>query len=86
MLTIDGRAAYAHVGESVATAVLAAGLCATRHAPVSGAPRAPFCLMGSCFECLMTIDGKPNRQACMTPVRAGMQVETGRGRPSLADA
>jgi len=31
--------------------------------------------MGVCYDCLVTIDGQPNRQACMTPVRDGMRVE-----------
>lgn len=82
-LTIAGRNVTAGAGESVATAALAAGVLPTRYAPVSGAPRAPYCLMGACFECLMTIDGAPNRQACMTAVRDGMVVEPQTARPSL---
>ena len=35
-----------------------------------------LCGMGVCYECLVTVDGAPNRQACMTRVRAGMKVET----------
>jgi len=31
-------------------------------------------MMGVCFECLVEIDGRPNVQACMTPVRDGMAV------------
>ncbi|WP_028583489.1 (2Fe-2S)-binding protein [Desulfogranum mediterraneum] len=37
--------------------------------------RAPHCLMGVCFECLVEIDGVKNRQACLEPVREGMQVK-----------
>ena len=33
--------------------------------PVTGAPRAPYCLMGVCFDCLVTIDGVGNRQGCL---------------------
>jgi sarcosine oxidase subunit alpha len=36
--------------------------------------------MGVCFDCLVTIDGVGNRQACLVPARAGMRVETQRGR------
>lgn len=82
-LTIAGQPVTALRGESVATAALAAGLQATRNAPVSGEPRAPYCLMGVCFECLMTIDGLPNRQACLVPVQEGMTVEPQLLRPSL---
>ena len=39
--------------------------------------------MGVCGECLVTIDGIANQRACITPVRDGMVVESGRGLPSL---
>jgi predicted molibdopterin-dependent oxidoreductase YjgC len=82
-LTIAGESVTASKGESVAAAALAAGIPATRNAPVSGDPRAPYCLMGVCFECLMIIDGKPNRQACMTQVAEGMNVALQSARPTL---
>ena len=53
-------------------AMLAAGVDHCRTTPVTGAPRAPYCLMGVCFDCLVTIDGVGNRQACLVPVREGM--------------
>ena len=71
---IDGKPVPAAPGDSVAAAMFAAGVAAFRHAPVDGAPRAPWCAMGVCFECLVEIDGEPNRQACMTPVRDGLRV------------
>lgn len=79
-IVIDGTPHPAHEGDSVAAAMLACGHLVTRTTPVSGAPRGPFCLMGTCFECLLTIDGVANRQACMTAVRPGMRIETGRGK------
>ena len=72
-LWVDGRPVKARAGDTVAAAVLAAGLRSTRTTPVSGSRRAPYCLMGICFDCLMEIDGVPNRQACMTLVEDGMQ-------------
>jgi succinate dehydrogenase/fumarate reductase-like Fe-S protein len=62
-------------GQSVAAALLAVGVLRFRANPVSGAPRGPYCMMGACFDCLVTIDGVPNAQACMTEVRDGMWVE-----------
>lgn len=59
---------------NVAAALLFAGVTACRTTPVTGAERAPFCMMGVCFDCLVEIDGVPNRQGCMTPVRDGMHV------------
>ncbi|MFO1326669.1 MAG: (2Fe-2S)-binding protein [Rubrivivax sp.] len=79
-LTIDGEAVEARAGDSVAAALLAAGRSTCRSTPVSGAARGPFCLMGTCFECLVTIDGLGNRQGCQVTVREGMRVETQRGK------
>ena len=78
-ITIDGRPAQARAGDSVAAALLAAGIEVCRTTPVSGAPRAPYCMMGVCFECLVTIDGVGNRQGCLVRVRDGMAVETQKG-------
>jgi predicted molibdopterin-dependent oxidoreductase YjgC len=78
-LTVDGEAIEAVAGDSVAAALLAAGRLATRETPVSGAPRGPHCLIGNCFDCLVEIDGRPNRQACMVAAEDGMQVRRQRG-------
>ncbi|HUH95173.1 MAG TPA: (2Fe-2S)-binding protein [Casimicrobiaceae bacterium] len=73
----------ARAGDSVAAAMLAAGLLACRTTPVSGAERGPFCMMGVCFDCLVTIDGNPNRQACLVAVRAGMRIERQSGPAAI---
>lgn len=70
----EGRPVVARAGDSVASALLIAGEVSTRTSPVSGAPRAPYCMMGACFECQMVIDGEADRQACLTPVAEGMVV------------
>jgi predicted molibdopterin-dependent oxidoreductase YjgC len=62
-------------GANLAAALLAAGVGVFRHSPVSGAPRAPFCMMGACFECLVEVDGVV-RQACMMEVSEGLKVST----------
>ena len=79
-LTVDGKEISARIGDTVATAMLAAGIGRFRTTPVSGAARAPYCLMGVCFDCLVTIDGVGSRQACLVPVRDGMAVETQLGK------
>lgn len=81
--TLDGEPVMARVGDTVATALLVAGAGATRTTPVSGAPRAPYCMMGVCFECLVVIDGVADRQACMVKVRPGMQVRRQTGGAEL---
>ena len=78
-VVIEGTEVEVPVGETVAAAALANGLIHTRTTPVSGKPRAPFCMMGVCFDCLMEIDGKPNRQACMVRVEEGMRIRRQRG-------
>jgi len=82
-VTINGQPVQVQEGETVAAAVLSHGLRSTRSTPVSGAPRAPFCLMGVCFECLMVIDGKANQRACMEQVREGMRIECQQGTGAL---
>ncbi|WNK01128.1 (2Fe-2S)-binding protein [Thalassospiraceae bacterium LMO-JJ14] len=82
-ISIDGEQVEARAGESVAAAVLAHTEGATRTTPLSDAPRAPYCMMGVCFECLMEIDGVANRQACMIRVADGMSVKRQQGARSV---
>jgi predicted molibdopterin-dependent oxidoreductase YjgC len=79
-INVDGQRVEARAGDTVAAALIAAGFWHCRTTPVSGAPRAPYCAMGVCFECLVTVDGVGNRQGCLIPVQDGMQIETQRGK------
>ncbi|MGI9413916.1 MAG: FAD-dependent oxidoreductase [Hyphomicrobiales bacterium] len=63
----EGRSIFARKGETVAAALAANGLNVFRHTP-EGAPRGQFCGMGVCQDCLVEIDGRPNRRACMTKI------------------
>jgi hypothetical protein len=83
--TIDGAPAQAFASDSVAAALLLAGITHCRTTPVSGARRAPYCMMGVCFECLVAIDGVGNRQACLIGVREGMRVETQHGARAITE-
>ncbi|MGI9333884.1 MAG: (2Fe-2S)-binding protein [Gammaproteobacteria bacterium] len=90
-LTFEGEPVAAHEGDTVAAALLGAGHVIFRSTAISGAARGPFCMMGACFECLVEIDGAPNRQACMAAVAHGMRVRRmrgarGLGGPVLEDA
>ena len=76
---IDGASTRVREGESVAAALLASGMRSCRTTSVSVAPRAPYCMMGVCFECLVEIDGVPNRQSCQIPVEEGMQIRRQQG-------
>lgn len=75
-IEINGQPVQAQAGQSVAAALLAAGVRVFRHTPTGDEPRSLFCGMGTCFECLVTIDGVPNQRACMTLVQPGMKINT----------
>lgn len=74
IIYVNGKAVHAREGESLAMAMLEAGIADFRRTPVSNAPRGPYCLMGVCFECLVEVDGRQNVQACCTEVRDAMRV------------
>lgn len=76
---IDGAPFEVPADETVAAAVLLCGFRHTRTTPVSNTPRAPFCLMGVCYECLMVVDGLANQRACKLTVAEGMKIERQRG-------
>src|SRR5215203_2315217 len=82
-LTIDGKPVQARSGDTVAAALLVAGIEHCRTTPVTGSPRLPYCPMGVCFDCLVTIDGVGNRQGCLIPVSGGMRIEIQKGRREI---
>lgn len=80
---VDGIAVAARQGDTVSAALLASGQDARRSTAVSGAPRLPYCMMGVCFDCLVTIDGVGNRQGCLMPIAEGMQIEIQKGKREI---
>ncbi len=83
-ITVDGIPVDARAGDSVSAAILAAELDGPyRLTAVSASPRAPYCMMGVCFDCLVTVDGVGNRQGCLVPVREGMQVRRQQGKREI---
>jgi predicted molibdopterin-dependent oxidoreductase YjgC len=75
---IDGREAAASGTDTIASVMLAASRGIAKRS-VSGMMRGPFCLMGQCFECLVTVDGWRSEQACMIRATPGMRIETTAG-------
>lgn len=71
--SFEGKRIPAQMGDTVAAALLAAGILQFRNTPVSGQPRGPFCMMGACFECLIEIDGE-TVQACMTQAKPNIEI------------
>jgi len=74
-LTIDGTAVLAEPGETVAAVLLRTPPFHARTTMLSGERRAPYCMMGVCFDCLAVVDGERSVQTCLTLVRDGMTVE-----------
>ncbi|HSN89988.1 MAG TPA: 2Fe-2S iron-sulfur cluster-binding protein [Anaeromyxobacteraceae bacterium] len=81
-ITFDGDPVPARAGESVASALLAAGRPLLSRSAKYHRPRGPFCLSGSCGSCLVRVDGAPSVRACATPCREGLAVETQNAFPS----
>ena len=80
LVTVEGVDIRVPKGASSAAAMLLAGLTSTRETPVNRSPRAPYCLMGVCFDCLAEIDGQANRQSCMITVKPGMAIRRQHGK------
>ena len=70
-LWFEDKPVQAVEGESVAAALLTSGVKYLSHSQVSAKPRTPYCWMGSCYECLLEIDGEQNQQSCLLP--SGME-------------
>lgn len=72
-ITVEGQPVAAHPGESLAAALIAAGLWRFGEGEDTARPRTAFCMMGVCQQCLLRLDGRLV-QACLTPVAAGQEV------------
>jgi aerobic-type carbon monoxide dehydrogenase small subunit (CoxS/CutS family) len=77
--TFDGTTVTAEHAQSVAAALIADGQRTWRHTRIGGAPRGVFCGIGICFDCLITINGRPNQRACLIEVRQGDVIGTQEG-------
>jgi 2Fe-2S iron-sulfur cluster protein len=80
---IDGAPVSAEAGESLAAVLLRQAEIWSRTTPVTQGKRAPYCLMGVCFDCLAEVDGVASVQTCLMPVRDGMRVARQLGMRSL---
>ncbi|MFJ9898429.1 (2Fe-2S)-binding protein [Streptomyces sp. NPDC091280] len=75
-VTIDGTPSRAWAGQSVTAALVTAGVWPVRRNQVNGEPRGPFCGMGVCLECEVTINGRQNARSCTAHVTDGMDIRT----------
>lgn len=74
--TFDGKTLQGYEGEPIAAALKAAGVLIHRYTQKQHKPRGIFCAIGRCTDCVMIVNGKPNIRTCMTPLKAGMKVQT----------
>ena len=84
-IELDGERVQVPAGISVAAALLWLGSEPYRASALGGTPRAPYCMMGVCFECLAAIDGRANQRACQVTVAPGMRVRRQLATGGLAD-
>ena len=75
-ISIDTTPVTVESGTTVAGAMISQGTTAWRSTRNNERPRGLFCGIGACFDCLVTIESKPNQRACMVRVREGQQVVT----------
>ncbi len=75
----EGDAFSGFSGEPIAAALFRAGVRVFRTMPTSGEARGGYCLVGRCSDCMVVVDGTPNVRACVTPLRAGMEIQVQRG-------
>ena len=82
-LTFEGSDIAAFTSDTVASALLAAGIRVMTTTEVAGEARGGFCFVGRCADCLVIVDGQANQRACLIPVRAGMDVRIQHGHGAV---
>src|SRR5579862_75125 len=81
--TFDGKEVQALAGDSIASALYAAGRRTFSRSFKYHRRRGLLCCAGNCPNCLVAVDGAPGVRACIEPVREGARVEHLNARPSL---
>jgi len=69
--TLDGAAMTGLAGDTIAAALLVAGIRRVR-VTSAGEGRGLWCGMGVCWECLIEVSGEGTMRACVTELREGM--------------
>lgn len=73
-ILVDGVPIPARAGETIATAILASGREALRWTRKARRPRALYCGIGICFDCLVEVEGSGTVRACQTYVTPGLRI------------
>ncbi|MCT7354072.1 (2Fe-2S)-binding protein [Streptomyces sp. 15-116A] len=78
-VTLDGRSLDVLPGRTIAAVLWDAGVTSWRSTRDAGRPRGVFCGIGVCFDCLVTVNDRPNQRACLIPARPGDVIRTQEG-------
>src|SRR5690242_12129549 len=81
--TFDGKPVEAYDGDTIGSALYAAGRRTFSRSFKYHRRRGLLCCAGQCPNCMVAVDGAPGVRACAEPVREGMVVEHLNARPSL---
>ena len=73
--SFDGKRVEALAGDTIASALYAAGQRTFSRSFKYHRRRGLLCCAGQCPNCLVAVDGAPGVRACTEPVREGMEVE-----------
>ena len=79
----DGKAVEAYEGDTIASALAAAGTSTFSRSFKYHRPRGLLCVAGRCPNCLVNVDGVPNVRCCTEPARQGIEVSHQNAWPSL---
>src|SRR5260370_27657393 len=85
-ISLDGDAIDAQQGDTIAAALLRAGVTTFTRSIKYHRPRGPFCLQGTCGQCLMRVDGVPSLPACKERAQESMICERQNAPLGLAES
>ena len=71
IFTFRGKPVRAYEGDTIGSALFAAGQRVFSRSFKYHRPRGLMCVSGSCANCMMQVDGAPNVRVCAEPARAG---------------
>jgi sarcosine oxidase subunit alpha len=80
---LDGQPVPAFEGDTIGSALWAAGRRILSRSFKYHRPRGLLCCAGRCPNCLVNLDGTPNVRACLEPAREGARVRSQHAWPSL---
>ncbi|HEY1508393.1 MAG TPA: FAD-dependent oxidoreductase, partial [Solirubrobacteraceae bacterium] len=81
--TFDGKRVQAYEGDTIGSALYAAGQRTFSRSFKYHRRRGLMCCAGQCPNCIVAVDGAPGARACTEQVRDGMKVEHLNAWPSL---